>query len=364
MYGEDGYYTSKRLDENIHFRDYKTSPLTHPVFGFLISIFLSYLINNLNNSKTVQITEFGAGNGTLGFDIIEHLDNFTNTKFKYNAIDRVESDNSLIKTTLANKLEDNVEGIIISNELFDAIPNHLFKISENKVLEKYVELKGDNFIEILDEPSDKCIENKLLKINNLPNNFTGEIRCKDNEIFKQINSHIEKGFILTIDYGMSEKQYFNISNKNGLLSVINNHSSDNNYLRNLGNSDISFQVDLEDLDSDLNKINFNKIFLMSQREFLIELGILDILKNISRKNLEYDKIIKNKYSINQLISPNGLGNYFVSLHSNFNCDVDLGKIKIKDNTTIPLLNKFPERFDLPGIYQKEIIFKDNLGKNE
>ena len=42
----------------------------------------------------------------------------------------------------------------------------------------------------------------------------------------------------------------------------------------------------------------------------------------------------------------------------------ISRITIKDNTTIPLLNKFPERFDLPGIYQKEIIFKDNLGKNE
>ena len=192
MYGEDGYYTSKRLDEAIHFRDYQTSPLTHPVFGFLISIFLSHLINNLKSSKIVQITEFGAGNGTLGFDIIEHLDKLTDTNFKYNAIDRVKSENSLIKTTSANKLDDNAEGIIISNELFDAIPNHLFKISENKILEKYVELEGDNFIETFDDPSDKCIENKLLKIKNLPNNFTGEIRCKDNEIFKQINYHIKK----------------------------------------------------------------------------------------------------------------------------------------------------------------------------
>ena len=63
------------------------------------------------------------------------------------------------------------------------MPHHLFVIKKNKLYEKYVELKGDQFIEVLDEPSDNCIQNRISLIEKNIDNSTGEIYCEANSIF-------------------------------------------------------------------------------------------------------------------------------------------------------------------------------------
>ena len=80
------------------------------------------------------------------------------------------------------------------------------------------------------------------------------------------------------------------------------------------------------------------------------------------KKLTSEKINKNRYAINQLIKPNGMGNYFVRLDATDNCDFSLEQIQINNKLydNIPLIEEFPQRFELPGIYKQNIIVQEEF----
>jgi len=329
----------------------------------LISIFLDKLIQSLNTKNKVKIFEFGAGNGTLAYDITNGLKAIGQRNYKYIAIDRAES-KSIFPVIKEVDNYPKSEGIIISNELFDAIPHHLFSVQNGEIFEKYVEIKNEKFIESFDAPSDSCIKNRLEKISTNLTNTDGEILCKEYKITNKFKSLIEKGYILTIDYGMREKDLFYNGKKKSFMSVINGHNFYNNYFFKPGLSDITFQVDMEDLNEDFNKMDFSNKFISSQRQFLYQLGLGESLIYLSNLNLNLEEMTKNRYAINQLIKPNGMGNYFVRLDSNFPNSISFDEIEInKDHLKMfPILEPFPQRFELPGVYKQNMIVGRELNK--
>jgi SAM-dependent MidA family methyltransferase len=163
---------------------------------------------------------------------------------------------------------------------------------------------------------------------------------------------------------MNENNLFFQGKKNNNLSVINDHNFYQDYFYKPGFSDITFQVDIKNLFRNFNKLNFSNKFLISQREFLFELGISEILKKLSSSNRPFEEINTNRFAINQLIKPNGMGNYFVSLHSNMNNDFTLKDLDINKSyfDEIPFIEEFPQRFELPGIYKKNKIISEDLIK--
>ena len=75
-----------------------------------------------------------------------------------------------------------------------------------------------------------------------------------------------------------------------------------------------------------------------------------------------EKINQNRYAINQLIKPNGMGNYFVRLDATDNCNFSLEHLQIDNKLydNIPLIEEFPQRFELPGIYKQNIIVQEEF----
>ena len=65
-----GYYYSNK---NANQRDYFTSPLSHPVFGALISIQLKEVWDIMGRPKKFPIIELGAGSGVLSRDIVRFI---------------------------------------------------------------------------------------------------------------------------------------------------------------------------------------------------------------------------------------------------------------------------------------------------
>ncbi len=321
---------------------------------------MDHLIKSFNTDEKITIYEFGAGNGTLAFDITKALSFFDQKNYTYKAIDRNES-NYIYKVENYKNFNKS-KSIILSNELFDAIPHHLVSIIDGKIYEKYVELKNDKFNEVLDLASCNCIEKRLKKINEKITNADVEIMCKDYQVKEQFQSIISEGYVLTIDYGMNEKDLFYSGKKKSFMSVINNHNFYNNYFFSPGKSDITFQVDMKDISDDFNEIGLLNKFIMSQRQFLYNLGLGECLVALSKSEMAPEKINKNRYAINQLIKPNGMGNYFVRLDATDNCNFSLEQLEIDNKlyNNFPLIEEFPQRFELPGIYKQNIIIQEEF----
>ena len=244
------------------------------------------------------------------------------------------------------------------------MPHHLFTVRNGIIFEKYVEMHNDEFKETIDLPSDNCITDRLNDISSNLENIEGEVMCCKNIIWDKFNSLIDKGYILTFDYGMREKDLFYNGKKNSFMSVINNHNFYNEYFYKPGLSDITFQVDMDYLNKELTKRGYNNLIISSQRQFLYDLGLGESLVYLSKSNLKTEEITKNRYAINQLIKPNGMGNYFVRLDSNFKKNLPFDQIEINEKhiEMTPLIEQFPQRFELPGIYNQNMIIDEEINK--
>ena len=121
-----------------------------------------------------------------------------------------------------------------------------------------------------------------------------------NNISKKINTF--KGGLLIIDYGYLEKKM-----KNSLQSVRKHKFS--SILKDLGNSDITYNVNFNLLKKITKKLNLKVTGITSQKNFLTKLGIMQRAE-ILAKNLKFSKKADIYYRLNRLIDNKFMGDLF------------------------------------------------------
>jgi len=312
-----GYYAK----ENPIMKDFTTSPEISNAFGI---IFASYIIDNIllisKNVNHIHFIEFGGGTGKFAFDVLNFVESLVKLniseikkiipKIKFNSIEFSEKLINLQKKTLNNisikksfftdistfkkkiKNSENDIFIFISNEFFDALPIKQFIKKENDFFEIIVAEKNNSFIfeQIkINSENMKLITNYL---QNIKNDFF-EIPLIEFNILQEIADIMQnsKSFFLTADYG-----YLENPNTSTLQGIFNGKKT-SNILENAGNADITHLVDFNLMKSFFaqNKIE-SQIF--TQREFLIQNGILNLINE------------KNSDGIERLVSSEKMGELF------------------------------------------------------
>ena len=176
-----------------------------------------------------------------------------------------------------NKIKDGPI-IFFGNEFFDAIPIKQFSIKNENYLEKYCELSKDNKIREIFKKAKK-LDIKMIKsymsLKNLKFIEFPKLGLKE---LKKIVKKISKlnGCILLIDYG-----YIKSNNQNTLQSVIRHKK--NHIFKNLGKADITAHVNFSLLKEYFLENNLKVKSIITQREFLKKMGIIERAQIISKK---------------------------------------------------------------------------------
>ena len=321
---KDGYYNSKfPFGKN---GDFITAPNISNLFSEMIAVWIVSTWETFDKPKNINIVELGPGDGSLTkvlLQVFEKFPKFDSCKKLY-LYEKSSLMKKIQKKKLKNKktkwisnLRDIKKGPIIffGNEFFDAIPIKQFKREDKSLLEKYFTLKKDyNIKEDFRKASrkdEKFINSfsstKNLKFIEFPKFGFEELK----KIIKMIS--LNQGCLLLIDYG-----YLGPKNKNTLQSVIKHKK--NNLLNNLGKADVTSHVNFTLLKEFFlkNKLKVKKI--VTQKEFLEKMGILDRAEIISKKMKFSDKT--NLYlRLRRLLSSKLMGNLFkVILAYNFKND--------------------------------------------
>ncbi len=306
--------------------DFITAPKISYLFSEMIALWIISTWELFGKPKHINIIELGPGDGSLSkvlVQVFEKFPQFNNAKkiFLYeksNILKKFQKkklNNSKIRWI--NNFSDIKKGPVIffGNEFFDAIPIKQFKKNKNSLFEKNYTLNENNkIVQVYKKASISDIKNirafkslKKLRFIEFPKLGFQELKKITRKISKL------KGCILLIDYG-----YLRPNNQNTLQSIMKHKK--NNLLKNLGKADITAHVNFKLLSEFFLKNNLKIKKLLSQKEFLENMGIVERAKLLSKK-MKFTEQSDLYLRLQRLLSPRYMGELFkVILAYKFNND--------------------------------------------
>ena len=306
---ENGYYTSNQVLGR--HGDFITSPEISQTFGELIGLWALSFYQKFIDNKRLCITELGSGTGTLLRDAIRTICMVTKNKVDLDItiLEKSERLIALQKENLKNKnikwISD-IKGlsfepqIIIANEFFDALPINQYVRNNEGWYEKKITTKNGKLCFTLDNkiwvPSNSIFSN--FKIGD-----TLEHSEQTISIFSNICNHLIRydGVLLVVDYG-------NISGIGDTLQAVNNHKF-RSILEKPGQSDLTSHVNFKLLKEIAIKKNLYVSPVKEQQNFLLELGIKERLKSLT-KNVSSTIAERVETEVKRLIDPDKMGSLF------------------------------------------------------
>ena len=310
--------------------DFYTAPGAHPAFGALLAIQIYQMWSLMGNPDKFWIIEVGAGSGLLCYDLLRYADylpqDFQKT-LNYLCLDLrpfpgVEEnlpstpDRALDRLVATNLPLKPLEGCIVSNELFDTFPVHRVQMQNGKLKEIYVTLEGEQLKEYLDQPSTTALEDRLNKLDiNLLEGNSGEINLFIEDWIEEAVNVLDRGYILTIDYGSEAAELYSPKKSRGTLTCFYKHSQNDDPYINIGRQDITAQVDFTTLIQKGWDMNCKPLGYVAQNLFLSNLGLRRFMSQVSAIGLEQIQRDSNRMGMLDLIRPGGLGDFKVLVQS-------------------------------------------------
>ena len=315
-YPELGYYTSSRQRVGAE-GDFFTSPATHPVFAALISRQLEQMWQFLDCPSSFTIVEMGAGKGLLARDILAYLP-YLSPHFarSVNYITTERNKVSVLRGAVKDLPPQGITGCFLSNELPDALPTHRVIVRGGRLQEIYVTVADDNFVEAIDNPSAPQLEAQLSKEGiTLPEGYRTEVNLNTTNWMEEVAAGLDKGFVITIDYGYPAGELYAPERHQGTLMTYYKHTCAGNPYVRIGSQDITTHVDFTTAILAGEKKGLRCTALLGQREFLLNLGLDIFLEALTEKALSYQEYLANRFAMLELIRESGMGGFKVLIQS-------------------------------------------------
>jgi SAM-dependent MidA family methyltransferase len=202
----------------------------------------------------------------------------------------------------------NVAGCILSNELIDNFPVHRFAIQDGGVKEIFVTLSGENLVEILDEPSSPLIEERIASLGlALPDGYRGEVNLAIHDWTTHVASALDRGFVLTIDYGEEARNLYVPESDRETLVCYRQHDAGNDPYRNVGEQDITCHVDFTALMRLGDRHGLTTVGYAPQREFLTNLGFSSFIDALDAQGLSAARTTVTRMAMTALVEPEEYG---------------------------------------------------------
>jgi SAM-dependent MidA family methyltransferase len=326
-----GYYSSGVVKIGAE-GDFFTSSSLGRDLGELLAIQFVEMWQHLDRPTEFFLIEMGAGTGILAADILNYLQkNYPalSKAVKYIIIESSQALRSKQQETLKNFSKDklswkslnelaseSITGCFFSNELIDAFPVHLITSNKNKLQEIYI-TDRNKLTEIAAEIStSRLLEYlELVQINLLaseyPPNYRTEINLQALDWLTTVASKLDRGYVLTIDYGYQAHKYYHPQRSQGTLQCYFQHRRHTNPYVNLGYQDLTAHVDFTALERHGESCGLSKIGFTQQGLFLMALGLGDRLNELSSGKYDLLQILQRRDALHQLIDPTGLGGFGV-----------------------------------------------------
>ena len=305
--------------------DFTTAPELSPLFGAaIVSTILPVLEGLKAQGLPAKILEFGAGTGKLAESILTRLNDLG---FQLDGYDIIEISPDLTqrqqerlhklaaelelstKCSWLSSLSENFKGVILANEVIDAIPCDAI-IYQNGFWYWYgVSFAEDKFFWKTGKPVEQALLPESLLSGNFSEGYVTELHPQANAWIRQIAKQLDAGLFLTFDYGFPESEYYHPQRIEGTLMAHHRHHAIQDPFYLPGLCDLTTHVEWAQIARSALAENVDDVYLTNQAAFLLDAGIGDIALEIGDpSNPETFLPISN--SLQKLLSEAEMGELF------------------------------------------------------
>ena len=305
--------------------DFTTAPELSPLFGAAICSTLLPVLEGLKDKGLpTQILEFGAGTGKLATSILTRLNDLGFQLDRYDIIEispdlaqrQQERINATVKQLTLNthcnwlsELPKNFKGIIVANEVIDAIPCDAIIFKDGFWYWHGVTLENETLTWKVGSPVEQKLLPESLLSGNFSEGYVTELHAPANAWMQQVAEHLEVGLFLTFDYGFPENEYYHPQRLEGTLMAHHRHHAIQDPFYLPGLCDLTTHVDWSQIARSALIKNVDDVYLTNQAAYLLDAGIGDIALEIGDpSNPETFLPISN--SLQKLLSEAEMGELF------------------------------------------------------
>ncbi len=306
-----GYYTTH--DPVGREGDFVTSPEIHPFFGKALAHQILEMWELMGRGR-VTIVELGGGKGRLASQILPVLDERGLLHREYWIVEKRRP--APLEGVRWSEDVDGIEGqgpwIVISNEFFDALPFHRLRVCDEGIKEVYVGWKDGGFCDVLGPPSTTALEEALRGVRPIKG-MELEVCLEAMEWMRKIGTSMPEGFVVTIDYGLPERELYSERHMEGTMLCHHRQRVDRDPYRRVGRQDITCHVNFTALAREGREVGLEVVGFTDQGSFLIGLGVLEELSSLGEDDLEGRMALKSLFmpgfgdTFKVLIQQKGLG---------------------------------------------------------
>lgn len=311
----DGYYTRDDRQRWGRTGDYRTSPERSELFATTFARYFATLHEKLESPTQFQIVEFGGGAGHFAYNVLETLrerfaTTFAATQYVFidlneTAREKLQPFNERISFVSLAQLESIPAGVIFSNELLDAFPVYRITRRDVEFLELYVTLDSDNEFTWTTGPVSRP---ELVTSLQLEEGQVIEVNPAIEDWFATVTAKLERGFIVTVDYG-AEAHELNTRSQ-GTLRGYSQHRFVDDLLASPGEYDLTSSVDWTRVKRCTESLGLESVQFQRLDRFLMQEGILEELElRLATASGEAERAAVTT-SAKDMILPDGMASHF------------------------------------------------------
>jgi SAM-dependent MidA family methyltransferase len=298
--------------------DFVTAPELSPLFGRTLARQIAQLLQ-----PGEAVLEFGAGSGTLARTVLPDL------SVPYFILETSSELKERQKETLGSsvqwidRLPGRFRGVMIANEVVDAMPVHALAWTREGVRERGV-CANEGQLAWSDRPAEGLVLHhaKELEIE-IPSSgrYESELALFARAWMRSLGRFLERGAILVIDYGFPAREYFHPQRSMGTLACHYRHHVHGDPFYLPGLQDITAHVDFSALARAATDAGLEVLGYANQAQFLVNCGITDLLAE--ENPAEAKRYLPAASAAQKLLHPSEMGELFKVLAVGRGVDVPL-----------------------------------------
>ncbi len=309
--------------------DFVTAPELGPLFAACVATQISRWFDQ---GAPAVIWEFGAGSGELAQQLLNQFD-ARGIPVQYHIVEVSPYLRSLQEARLAelaplgfnrtrwcSALPDSIEGVVIANELLDAMPVRLFELGATHgacMIERVVEQAPESgALRMGSKPASaefaRAVRQRLLasgwSVDTWQAGYRSELPEQASAWVASVGERLAKGAMLLIDYGFPAAEFYHPHRAHGTLNCHYRHRSHAEPLWQPGLSDITCHVDFSSVYEAANQVGLECLGFGSQGSFLLGCDFAQHFASSTRSDSRQQALLARE--ANTLVSEAEMGELF------------------------------------------------------